>query len=61
MSNLVEKFTYFVGDKEIDYTIVEENGVFKGNATGDPSLSVQAQSLTEAKEILRQKVINKQS
>lgn len=61
MSTLVEKFTYFVGDKEIEYVIVEDNGVYRGAATGDPTLSVQAQSLTEAKEILRQKLISKQS
>ncbi len=61
MSNLVERFTYFVGEKEIEYTIVEENGVYKGSASGDPSLSVQAQSLNEAKEEFRQKIANKQS
>jgi hypothetical protein len=62
MSNLVEKFTYFVGDKEIEYAITEENGIFKGNtSTNDPTLAVQAQSLTEAKESFRQKILTKTS
>lgn len=56
MSTEVEKFIYFTGEKEFEYVITEENGVYKGKATTEPNLDVTAESLTEAKELLRQKV-----
>lgn len=53
MSNVVEKYVYFCGDKEYEYVITEQNGVYVATGNGP---SVSAQTLTEAKEEIRQRV-----